>query len=67
MTDREFLAATQEQDRAEAQRVDYVAHYTAQGVGMAAFALAMYEALAESSIGRETALEFVKAALQGSR
>lgn len=67
MTDREYLIGIHEEERAEAHHVDYVQHYTAQGVGMAAFALAMYKALTESSLDNDVACAFVQAALQGSR
>ncbi len=65
MNDRELLMHWQEEQHLETQAVDHVQHYTALGVGMAAFAMAMMHALTGEDVTHEEALALVKAALTG--
>ena len=62
MNDREMMIERHEEQRLESQAIDHVQHYTALGVGMAAFAISMLRALADE-VSYEDALDMVKAAL----
>lgn len=67
--DREALVQRQQEQRAEAQAVDHVAHYTALGVGLAMFACAFHDTLMapemQGKFQRPTVMRLLEAALQG--
>lgn len=64
--DREWVAQHQQAQQAEQNAVIQVDHYQALGIGLAAFAVAMYTALKEDgTFSVRDALELVKAAVQG--
>ena len=66
MTDREQLLAWQQDQQAEHTAVSHVQHYEGLGIGLAAFCVAMYTALAaDGMFTREETLRMVQAAVAG--
>lgn len=65
MTDREMLAAAQEQQALELAALQHVQHYRALGTGLAAFVLAMWDALDGEGFTREEQWGLVQAAVRG--